>query len=384
MKKIFVVTSGRWDYGHLYPVMKEIQKYRDLQLEIVAPANHPVIPDEFKDGTVKYTNGIYSIDDYGRFFDEVKFIFTKYQADVVVVLGDRWEIHAAATAALLLNIPIAHIHGGEATRGCFDEELRNAITMMATWHFASTDEYGRNIMNMTHYNWREGQRIADCKVFVTGSPGVDYILRQPIIHRIQLEETFFIDFDKPFIIAVFHPVTKELQYARQHITNMLNALYRWGEQVVFVMPNIDPENGVIREQINKAASVALDKWQVCENIPHDLFLSLMCHAHMMVGNSSAGIIEAGYYNLPVVNIGTRQGGRVKAENVFDCGYGEEDIFRTIRSLDKMKEAFDSGAITISMPYGKGNAAQEIVKILDKELHPARTYNSSTCGTESGD
>jgi UDP-N-acetylglucosamine 2-epimerase len=110
---------------------------------------------------------------------------------------------------------------------------------------------------------------------------------------------------------------------------------------------------------------------------------------MMVGNSSAGIIEAGYFNLPVVNIGTRQGGRIKAENVFDCGYGEEDIFTMIRSMDKMKEAFVAGAITLSMPYGKGNAAKEIVKILDKELHPIERFglwcsNPSTCGSESGD
>jgi UDP-hydrolysing UDP-N-acetyl-D-glucosamine 2-epimerase len=368
----------------MYPVIKAMQAVNKFEVHLIAPANHPCIPDEFKDGTTKFTNGIYSIDDYGSFFDEVKFLLQKFQADLVVLLGDRWEVHAVATAALLLNIPIAHIHGGEATRGCFDDELRNAISMMATYHFTSNEKYGRNVINMTSYDYVAGQGFYSGNVYNVGAPIVDTLLRMPIIHKIQLQETFKIDFDKEFVIAVFHPVTKELPYTRQHITNLLNALYRWGEQVIFVMPNIDPENGIIREQINSAAQKAMKKWQVCENIDRELFVSLMAHADMIVGNSSAGIIEAGYLNLPAVNIGTRQKGRIKAANVIDCGYSEEDIFSAISVATHLKAELKAGNVKIKMPYGKGDSGKMIAEVLERELFPIRTCNSSCCGTESGD
>lgn len=383
-KKVFAVTTGRWDFGHMYPVIKALQANERFEVHVIAPANHPCIPDDLKDGTTKFTNGIYGTYNYGSFFDEVRFILEKFKAELVVLLGDRFEVHAVATAALLLNIPIAHIHGGEATRGCFDDELRNSISMMATYHFTANDKYAKNVMNMTNYDYVAGQGIYSCKVFNVGAPIVDSLLRMPIIHKIQLQETFKIDFDKEFLIAVFHPVTKEQQYTRQHITNLLNALYRWGEQVIFVMPNIDPSNDIIREQIKSAAQKAMKKWQICENIDRELFVSLMAHADMIVGNSSAGIIEAGYLRLPAVNIGTRQAGRIKAEHVIDCGYSEDDIFSSIAVASKLKTKIEADNMKMSMFYGDGNSSKEIAKILDKELFPTREYNPSACGSESGD
>ena len=384
MKIICVVTSGRWDYGHLSPVMREINKSKHLGLDIIAPSNHPCIGDEYMDGTLKYVSAINSIEDYGFFYRDCLQQFIYNKPDVVMLLGDRWEIHAAATAALLSNIPIAHIHGGEVTEGAFDDEIRNSISMMATWHFAATLKYAKHLLNMTQYAYKPGDRIDETGIFVTGSPGCDDIknVRQRSIA--ELKDDFYIDLHKPFIIAIFHPVTKELKHVRQQITNLLNALYRWGEQVIFIMPNIDPENEAIRGEVRKAAAYFLAKWQICEDIPHEVFLSLMKYATMMVGNSSSGIVEAAYFNLPVINIGTRQGGRSKSSNVFDCGYGEEDIFIKIGELRAMRGLYESGEVPITKPHVEGNAAEEIVKILVRKLFPASESNPSGCGVESGD
>ena len=384
MKIVCVVTSGRWDYGHLYPVMKEIDASRNLRLEIIAPMGHPCIDDEFKDGTLKFVSEVRSIDDYGFFYRDCLQCFIYNKPDVVLLLGDRWEIQAAATAALLANVPIAHIHGGEITKGVFDDELRNSISMMATWHFVSTQQYAKNLLNMTQYSWKAGDRIVETGIFVTGSPGYDDIKNNKQLSIEELEREFFIDLRKPFIMAIFHPVTKELTQTRQQIANLLNALYRWGAPVIFSMPNIDPENTVIRQELHMAATTALAKWQICENIPRHVFLSLMKYAHMMVGNSSSGIIEAAYFNLPVINIGTRQEGRLKSSNVFDCGYDEEAIFLKISELDGMKEVYTSGKVPIIKPFSDGNAANAIVKILERKMHPEVAYNASDCGVESGD
>jgi UDP-hydrolysing UDP-N-acetyl-D-glucosamine 2-epimerase len=362
MVKVMVITSGRADYGYLYPVIKELQtRTEHFDVKILAPENHPSLCDEFKDCVV-YISDIWGMDEYGRVYDETRRALEANETQLVILLGDRFEIHACATAAKLLNIPIAHLHGGEHTYGAFDEELRNSITMMSTYHFASTDIYARNIMNMVYYNFLENMCIADCNIYNVGSPTVDMLLNTIIHPKDVLQGKFNkIDFSKNYIIASFHPVTKELEYTRQYITNLLNALYRWGEQVIFIMPNIDPKNEIIREQIITASQKSLAKWQVCENVERDLFISLIAHAHMMVGNSSAGIIEAGYFNLPVVNIGDRQDGRIKPDNVYDCEPDEESIFLSIAKLDNMKQLYSKKLI--KMLYGDGHAAVKIVDIL---------------------
>lgn len=364
--------------------MKEIDKSNFFTLEIIAPSNHPCIGSEFMDGTLKYTSAVNSVEDYGFFYRDCLQVFIYSRPDAVLVMGDRWEIQAAVTAAHLWNIPVAHIHGGESTEGAFDDEIRNSISMMSTWHFASTQEYARNLLNMVHYRHRNFERMYDSNIFVTGSPGYDSIKDVKLKSLEDLEGDFFIDLHDPFVIVAFHPVTKRLEHVRQHITNLLNALYRWGEQVIIVMPNIDPKNGVIREAIQEAASKSFKMWQICENIEHDTFLSLMRYASMMVGNSSAGVTEAVFFGLPVVNIGDRQGGRLKTENVFDCGYSEEEIFEKLGELQFMKEDFESGKVPLTKPDTSRDAAGSIVRILENKLGNTVEPNASECGSEAGD
>lgn len=369
-KKICIVTSGRSDYGHWLPVIKELSKNENFWLTVLAPSNHPC-RDELEQydldrlANVKYTHGINGVEELGVFFDDCLARFLQSGYDAVGLLGDRMEITLAAVAATVSNTKIFHIHGGEVTLGAFDNQFRNAITMMSTWHFASTDEYAKNIVNMTMYNWRSGQRITSCDVFVTGAPGLEGIKKMELKSLQELQRDFFIDLEKPFILCCFNSVTKELMQTRYQINNLLQALYDWGENVIMVMPNIDPGDDIIREQIYKMAAVAINKWQICECIPRDIFLSLMKYAHMMIGNSSSGIIEASYFKLPVLNIGSRQEGRIKPKNVLDCGYSEEDIFRGIRSLAKFKDEIRK--MYIENPYEGKSAVNDIVRILTEVL-----------------
>jgi UDP-N-acetylglucosamine 2-epimerase len=399
-KKVIIVTSGRWDFGHLYPVIKAFQFNESFVVKVIAPENHNCLSDDLLDGTTFYTLGVRSILDYGVFFNDVFSLLKGYTPDFVVLLGDRFEIHAAATAATLLNIPIAHIHGGEVTTGSFDNELRNSITMMAKWHFTSHIEYAHRIAIMLgltgniyytdymedrcyQYCMTKSSNFQESHIYNVGAPGIDSLLNIPPATMTELERMFTIDFKQPFVLALFNPVTKEQERTREYITNLLNALYRYGEQVIMIKPNIDPGNEIIREQIYNLAARAFRKWDICENIPRHIFMALMLCAHMMVGNSSAGIYEAAYLSLPVVNIGTRQEGRIKPLNVINCDYSSQDIFDAMCLADGMSKEIENGICSVPPLFGEGDASKKIVEIMEKELCPIQYNNASGCGTDPG-
>ena len=357
--KICVVTSGRWDYGHLLPVMREIQASAYLELDVLSPvvwSFHDT--GEFH---ITYTREVYDRWDYGRFNEDCMSHFNKTSPDLVLLLGDRFEIHAAASAAFLLGIPVAHIHGGESTLGAFDDEFRDGITMFAKYHFASTTEYAHNIFKLKYHNTKPGETIIDTNIYHTGAPGLDDVVMENVIPIEELQKHFTTVLNESFIIALFHPVTKELDNTHRYIVNLLNALYRYGEQVIFIMPNIDPGNNIIREQIYSAQEAARGAWEVVENVERMAFISLMNYATTMVGNSSAGIMEAANFSLPVVNIGTRQGGRIKSSNVIDVGYGQEDIFQAL------VEAKTINQVNVYNQYYTGGASKKIVEILEQKL-----------------
>lgn len=314
-----------------------------LELSIICPPLHheeELINNEFK-GHIKKTTFIWEgISYYGTTYKEIFMDLDEIKPDLVLLLGDRYEINAAATAATLLNIPIAHIHGGESTKGAFDDALRNSITMMSTYHFTANEEYANNVARMIGKN-----------VYNTGSPGLDCIA--------QLKDDLQgYTIDKPFILCNFNPITKELYNTKAYITHLMAALTQLDEQIIIIRPNIDPENDVINTVIDDYTK-SFDHIHAVGNIDHETYLSLMKHALCMVGNSSSGIIEAPSFNLPVVNIGTRQEGRIKAENVIDVCYTMEDILKGIECA----KAYDRNKAIIN-PYGKGDSSRRIVDILE--------------------
>jgi len=377
MKKICVVTSGRWDWGHLYWICKDIGASEKLKLNIICPDNHH---DKNNILAEFIACGVHNIYDYGNFYIDVLKILEFSKPDIVLLLGDRYEIHAAATAATLLNIPIAHIAGGECTKGSFDDELRNSITLMSKWHFTEHEEYTKNVARMIgecyalrNYECYECESYSD-NIYTVGAPGLDWLIRAKLKTKAELKD-LPINLDKPFLLACFHSVTKELEHTEEYIKNLCMALDKANMQVLFIMPNIDPENDKIIEIVEQKCSehdinvvqnnyyniIKNDAWWFSwVNIEHLTYLSLMQYAGCMVGNSSSGIIEAASFNLPVINIGSRQKGRIKPTNIIDVGYSENEILGGIKWADKYHR---DGHDCIN-PYGDGNASRRIVKILE--------------------
>jgi GDP/UDP-N,N'-diacetylbacillosamine 2-epimerase (hydrolysing) len=373
MKYVVVFTSGRWDLGHLWWVLKSIEASAKLNLKIIAPKNHHDITKletEFSCG--HYISAIHSIRDYGNVCDEVMQKLEQIKPDVFMVLGDTWHAHAAATSALLLNIPILHAHGGETTTGSFDNELRNSITQLATLHFTATADYANNICrmrNQKYYDYLDPYcasfpLVKPCNIFNVGSPGLDHIT-EGLLSKEELRVG--IDLNQPFIVACFNPVTKELPDTERQIKDFCAALDKTNEQILFVMPNIDPCNNIIRsvaksyDEAGRYSDCKPHLWHCVDNLDRRTYLSLLQFAEMMVGNSSSGIIEAASFNLPSVTVGSRQAGRIKPDNVISCPCETEAI---LTAIDRARE-WNALVGKCENVYGDGKSSERIVEILER-------------------
>ena len=375
MKRIAVFTGGRSDYGHLYWVIDGIHKSKKLELITLFPGNHPYKNELFKMGVSQMLPQINDISDYGGVFEFIRMLMPKevLGIDMLLVLGDRWETHAAATAALLSGTKICHIHGGETTEGCFDDELRNSITMMSQIHFVSHRAYEFNVARMIE---ECGVKIGECgwihcdNIFNVGAPGLDWLTKAKLYTKAELKDKVSIDLEEPYILACFNPVTHELEHTEKYMENMCKALSKNNQQVLLILPNIDPGNKEIKTVIREW-TLNPERWQgrfdlfnkldlfkFVENVDHLTYLSLMKYATLMVGNSSSGIIEAASLNLPVVDIGNRQKGRIMPDNVIHCGYSTDEI---LSAMDKAKNY--SGKVV--NPYGDGHSSEKIVKVLEE-------------------
>ncbi|MDD5064958.1 MAG: UDP-N-acetylglucosamine 2-epimerase [Phycisphaerae bacterium] len=380
MKKITVVTTSRADWGYLYWLCRDIGVSDKLELQIMAPTNHPHVRDmldEFKFGHVFPIEAIKSIDDYGNVFKNCKTTLEYCKPDVFLCLGDRFETHAATTAALLLNIPIAHIAGGETTIGAFDNELRNSITQMATYHFTATEEYADNVAKMLrqcsadfesccnprYYTY--GDEKDKENIFDIGSTSLDWLTRAKLLSKQELQQHVLIDLNQPFVVACMHSETKELEYVTARAFNFIEALNDLGEQVLLISPNIDPGNKVIRQiteatMFNFADSSTPCKIHIIDNLDHLVYLSLLQYAEFMIGNSSSGIIESASFNIPSVSVGNRQQGRIRNSNTFDC------LCETQAILDAVDRAREWNALVgkCDNVYGDGHSTERIMEVLE--------------------
>ena len=271
------------------------------------------------------------------------------QPDILLLLGDRYEMFAAAIAALPLRIPIAHIHGGELTFGAIDDAIRHSITKLSHIHFAATAEYARRIRQLGEESWR---------VHATGSPVIDSILSLEPIPRVELETEIGLDLSRTLLIT-FHPVTLEKDSAEE-ISHVLAAVSASGHSLLFTYPNADSDSGEIIRLVKRCVARTPNA-RLISNLGHRKYHNVLRYAAAMVGNSSSGIIEAASFRLPVVNIGSRQAGRVRAANVIDVGYSKQEIERGIKQA--VSPEFRRTIADTPNPYGNGQAAEKIVSIL---------------------
>jgi len=270
--------------------------------------------------------------------------YARCRPDLLMVLGDRFEMHAAALAALPFKIPVAHIHGGELTEGAIDDALRHSITKMSHLHFVATEEYGRRLVQMGEEPWR---------VTVCGAPSLDNLRSVKLLSRNELEVKLGMSLEGAPLLVTYHPVTLEYERTEWQVGELLAALQQFDFPIVFTLPNADTHGRVIAQKIREFVNDRPTA-RFINSLGIQMYFSLMACALAMVGNSSSGIVEAPSFVLPVVNIGTRQRGRVRGPNVIDVGYAREEIIEGIKKA--AREEFRTSLKGILNLYGSGNAA----------------------------
>ncbi|OFZ80448.1 MAG: UDP-N-acetyl-D-glucosamine 2-epimerase, UDP-hydrolysing [Bdellovibrionales bacterium RIFOXYD1_FULL_53_11] len=366
--RLLAVTTGRADYGLLYPLIKLLSHDGHFHLELAVTGSH--LSKEFgntidlvvKDGiSVDYPVDIHS---YGG--DEAavchsmavgleKFseLFAKNRPDLLFVLGDRYELLPVCSAALVHRIPIAHIHGGEATLGVMDDSIRHAVTKLSLLHFPSIDVYEKRIIQMGEHPDR---------VFTVGSLGIDNIANTPPVSCDEMISSLGVDPSKQFALFTFHPVTLSGAVASiEQVRVIFDALAGYEFTVVITMPNADQGGMGLYSIIEEFSNRDPIKYVIRKNLGQANYINAMRHAALMIGNSSSGIIEAASCELPVVNIGDRQGGRVKPANVISCNCRAHEIKEAINTA--LGKKFRDGIKGMTNPYGDGTAAGNILSVL---------------------
>lgn len=282
-------------------------------------------------------------------------IFTRIKPDMVVILGDRYEILAAATAALVYRIPIAHICGGELTLGAVDDAIRHALTKMSTLHFTSTEEYRRRVIQLGE----EPERV-----FCVGAPGVENIKTQKLMEKAELAENINFSLDNPYVVVTFHPVTLENNTAEKQFENLLKALDCFPKyHIIFTKANSDVDGRIINKKIDEYISQNKSKALAVTSLGMVRYLSALKYCEMVIGNSSSGIVEAPSFRVPTVNIGDRQLGRVRAESVIDCGNDVESIVEAIDKAEKLKR---EGCLeNMYNPYEREGTSKSIILAIKK-------------------
>ena len=324
MRKIAVVTGTRAEYGHLYWIIKGIHEDTELQLQLIVTGMH--LSPEFG-LTVKEIEK-----DWFPIAERVEILlssdtetaiatsmglgmigfakaYERLKPDILVVLGDRFEILSAVASAVPFRVPVAHIHGGEATEGVTDELFRHAITKMSHIHFPSNKVYANRIIQMGE---------SSQNVFCFGSPALDNVYKLSLLNREKLFQELGLPQNKKIGVVTYHPVTLEKDTVELHMNELLKALQEFQDIYwVFTLPNADVGGRIIIKMINDFISKNSESGKSFVSLGQLKYLSLLKYATVMVGNSSSGIIEAPSFELPVVNISDRQGGRVRAGNVID-------------------------------------------------------------------
>lgn len=381
MKKIVVVTGTRAEYGYLKPLMHAIDKERELQLVPIITGMHlisdfgdtyKIVQKDFpKSVKIDMTLNGDSLKDMADYLSTGIKNFTEYlnenRPDMIVVLGDRSESLAAGLAAMYLNIPIAHINGGDVTGFTIDESIRHIITKIAHIHFAHTKLNAERIKKMGE----EKKRI-----FVTGALTLDTILNTKISSKDEIFKKYNLDSNKTTFLVIQHPITTLDDKGYSEMKELFLALDTLKEQTIVIYPNCDAGS---KRLIDLLESYRDKQYiHIFKNLPHEEYLSLMKSVDLMMGNSSSGIIESPSFKIPVINIGKRQQGREKSENIVDVESDKNKLLKAIDFALNNKD-FQKKVKRCENKFGDGNAAKKIikkikeVKINDKLIQKKLTY-----------
>jgi len=374
-RKICVITGTRAEYGIMSLLMKSLQDDSNVELQIVATNMHlsPEFGLTYKEieadgfridkkvemllssdthvGTIK-SMGLASIG-FADAYEELR-------PDLIVILGDRYEMLAAASAALIFGIPVAHLYGGEITEGAYDDAIRHAITKLSYLHLTSTEEYRHRVIQMGESPER---------VHWVGSLGSDNISKETLLSLHELEENIGHDLDDGFILATYHPVTKEPGQAEGQIKALLGALegHLSERNVLFTLPNSDTDGRIIAKMIENWASEHKEQVAVVASLGRRRYYSALAGCAAVVGNSSSGLAEVPTFRKPTLNIGNRQKGRAQGNTVVNCDADKDSISEGLKKV-LSPEFAESISHNGYNPYSKEGTLQEIHRILvDTEL-----------------
>ncbi|KQT31162.1 UDP-N-acetyl glucosamine 2-epimerase [Sphingomonas sp. Leaf412] len=378
-RRIAVFTGTRAEYGLLYWLMKDIAAHPALELELIVSGMH--LSPEFGSTWREIVADGFTID------ERVEILLSsdtpvgiakstglatmgcaealdRLRPDAIVILGDRFEALAAAQAALILRIPVVHLHGGEATEGAIDDSIRHAITKMASLHFTATEPYRRRVIQMGE---------ADDTVFDVGALGIDHLHRSAAMPMAEVCESLNFHLRPPYFLATYHPVTAGEEDAVATTDAMLDALDGYPEhQVVLTYPNADTGGRAIIPLLIDYVRRHPDRAVAVPSLGFRRYLTVLRNAAAVVGNSSSGIIEAPSFGVPTIDIGGRQRGRIAAASVIHCDVDRDSISEALGRA--LSPEFAEAARRVDNPYGTGDAAARIVEIIaDRPLPTLKRF-----------
>lgn len=368
MRKICVITGSRAEYGLLYWLLKGLKESEDVILQLCVTGMH--LSPEFgltykiieKDGFKidEKVEMLLSSDSHvgiassmGLGLIGFAYVYERLKPDIIVILGDRFEMLAAASAALISKIPIAHCHGGETSEGVIDEAIRHSITKMSHLHFTSTDAYRYRVIQLGE---------DPTKVFNVGALGIENINKLQVLKRPEFEESIGFSLKSNNFLVTFHPVTLEQSTSAEQFQTLLDILdQQQNTGLIFTKPNADTDGRIISQLIDNYVANNKEKAVAFTSLGQLRYLSALKYVDLVIGNSSSGIIEVPSFGIPTINIGERQKGRIRSNSVIDCGNSDEEIRQAINKAlsAEFKESI-KGCIN---PYGINNSSNKIIEIL---------------------
>jgi len=366
-RKVCVVTGSRAEYGLLYWLMKKVDTENELQLQIIVTGMHlssefgltyKEIQKDFKINKkinlllysdthvdISKSMGLAQIS-FAKAYDELK-------PDIIVVLGDRFEIFSAVSAALIARIPVAHLHGGESTEGAYDESLRHSITKMSHLHFTATDTYKKRVIQL-------GEDAK--KVFNVGGMGIENIKKYKFLSKNEFENSIKRKLFSKNILVAFHPVTLENNTTKKQFQELLKAIDKLKNTfIIFTKTNSDTNGRIINKMIDHYIKKNYKKSVGFTSLGQLRYLSALKYVDIVIGNSSSGLTEAPSFKTATINIGDRQKGRIKAESVLNCLPKKQSIIKSIEYAYSKK--FQKILKDVKNPYDKGPPSKKIIKII---------------------
>ena len=366
-RKVCIVTGSRAEYGLLFWLIKEVEADQDLELQLIATGMHlssefgltyKEIEKDFKinkkiDMHLSSDTSVGISKSMGIAQTSFSNAYKALKPDIIVVLGDRYEILSAASAAMIAKIPMAHIHGGEITEGSWDDCIRHCISKMAHLHFTATGEYRNRVIQL-------GEDPS--RVFNTGGMGIENIKRLKLLSRNKFEKSINFRLNKKNILVTFHPVTLENNTSKKQFQELINAINELDDtNIIFTKTNSDSNGKVINQMIDRYTVKYPKKSIGFTSLGQLRYLSALKYVDAVVGNSSSGLLETPSFKIGTINIGDRQKGRIRAESVIDCLANKKDIQKSFKKL--YSKNFQQLLINVNNYYDNGFSSKKIIKVL---------------------